>query len=334
MLRRLSTLLVCILAFSSSHFALAENSKNSNLNNSSLNNSKTANLFDALDLRGIAQNLRGKDLTAAWRMMRAGTSPEQMQLWQMMTHNQTPPDFDALFYTRGDVIQVGGESYLVVYRAESERDPQKIQRRQTRAQMRTSRGEAPDTRIEESTSLVLSLLNLKVAGNLSEIRAFDPARDLLTDAAKLKNKVRDTREDSQMNLKQMALALKQYVQDYDEKLPPMRAAQSAAQVRAFGTGSGNWNNITAQTPVQLRLLPYARNVQIFLHPGTGRPYLPNWRISRMNESQIENPAQTILFYEDAPDSENKRNVAFEDGHVEAVDEVKWKRIAKAGKLPP
>jgi hypothetical protein len=328
MFHRLSTLVVCVLALCCSHFARAEDPKNS----------KTANLFAALDVRGIPQNLRGKDLTAAWRMMRAtGSSSalESARLLQMLTHSDSSVVTEnVVFYTRGDVISVGSESYLAAYRVEAERDPQKLQRQQRRAQLRATRNEAPDTRIEENASLVLSLLNLKAAGNLTDIRAFDPERDLLTEAAKLKNKVLDAREDSQMNLKQMALALKQYVQDYDEFLPPMRAAQSAEQIRAFGRNGANWNTINAQTPVQIRLYPYARSVDIFLHPGTGRPYLPNWRISRMSESQIENPAQTVLFYEDAPDSQGKRNVAFEDGHVEAVDEEKWKRLAKAAKLPP
>lgn len=287
--------------------------------------SSTSNLFAALELRGMTQSIFAKDITSAWRMVRAGQSPEQEQLWRMMTHGQMPPDFGAPFYTRGDVLTVGGESYLVAYRPQPERDPEKLRRQQRRAQMRQQRGETPDTRLEENAVLVLSLLNLKSTGNLTDIHGFDPSRDILTDAEKAKNKVQFDREDSQSNLKQIALATLQYVQDYDEMLPPMRAAKNAEQMIIV---NGKY------TPVQVMLFPYARTTDIFLQPSTGRPYLPNWRISRKNLSDLNNTAQIILFYEDAPDVEGMRNVAFLDGHVQAVDEEKWKRIAQANKLPP
>jgi prepilin-type processing-associated H-X9-DG protein len=77
------------------------------------------------------------------------------------------------------------------------------------------------------------------------------------------------------------------------------------------------------------LYPYVRNTQIFLHPKTGRPYLPNYKVSRFYLGAIENPAATFAFFEDAPDVEGKRNVAFADGHVKAFAEAEFQRMRKA-----
>jgi len=44
---------------------------------------------------------------------------------------------------------------------------------------------------------------------------------------------------------------------------------------------------------------------------------------------IDNPAAIILFYEDAPDANGMRNVAYADGHVAAISEAEFQRERKA-----
>ena len=103
----------------------------------------------------------------------------------------------------------------------------------------------------------------------------------------------------------------------------MRAARSAKDF----TENADPESPTA--PFQIGLRPYVRNNEIFLHPATRRPYLPNYKISRMNESVIANPEKVFLVFEDAPDAEGMRNVAFVDRHVKAFSEAEFQKLRKA-----
>lgn len=294
-------------------------------------NDATQNIFAALDSRNIPSQLHGKDLTAAWRVMRADAAANQTVLLITETGSQSNSSspWDDFYYTRGDVLPVGGQVFLIAYRAQPPADPAERQRQLQYLHMlqNDSNASAVQSRrlpLEENTPLVLSLVALGHGVSLRDIRAFDPAKDLLTAAEKAKRETKVDRAISQTNLKQVALALMQYVQDYDEKLPPMRAAKSTTQIT-----SGMSYYTTATSPVQFMLVPYTRNPLIFLHPKTRRPYLPNYKISRRTLAGIDNPATTIAFYEDAPDAEGVRNVMFLDGHVKAFFESEFQRLRKA-----
>ena len=284
------------------------------------------NLFQMLSERGIRSSFQGKDLTAAWRMLRVENSSGADDILLQMSGrgNGLSSPWSNFYYTRGDVISITGQNYLVGYRVMPSSDRKELQRQQQflRAWENNSDsfdpGQMPP--LEEKTELSLSLLAIGQNTNFSDIRAFDPAKDLLTEEDKSKRSVQIERSVSLSNLKQVALGMAQYAQDYDEMLPPMRAARTVADF-------SNPNPATA--PVQSMLMPYVKSTQIFLHPKTGRPYLPNYKISRMNESAFENTTEVFTFYEDAPDAEGMRNVAFLDGHVKAFSEADFQRLRKA-----
>lgn len=290
-----------------------------------------ANIFAMLSERGIHSTLQAKDLTAAWRMLRVSAQPEaDALLRQMSGRGASGLPGDDLYYTRGDVLPVGGQIYLVAYRVTPPSDPKERQRRLQwiQAWQREENGgnatmmstEIPP--LEENDALALSLISIGNRANLNDIRAFDPDKDLMSAKVKAGQKVKIDRAISQTNLKQVALGMMQYVQDYDELLPPMRAARKAEDwTRANG-------NSTPTSPVQVMLMPYVKSNVIFLHPTTQRPYLPNYKISRKNISEFDEPAATILFFEDAPDAEGKRNIAFLDGHVKAFSEADFQTMRK------
>ncbi len=295
-------------------------------------NDATKNIFAALDSRNIPSRMQGKNLTAAWRVLRADESFDQTVLMQMVGMQQPSKvsPWNGFYYTRGDVLAVGGQIYLIAYsvqppQSEEERERQKQYLRAMQnggADIGMEKQKSP-LPLEENTSLVLSLVSLEGSKSLNSIRAFDPAKDLLTDAEKIKSETKVMRSISQTNLKQVGLGLMMYVQDYDEKLPPMRAARSAAEVTSL---NNNWAESNA--PVQSVLAPYTRNTQLFLHPKTGRPYLPNYKISRFILLAIKSPSTTFAFYEDAPDAEGMRNVLFLDGHVKAFSEAEFQKMRK------
>jgi prepilin-type processing-associated H-X9-DG protein len=138
---------------------------------------------------------------------------------------------------------------------------------------------------------------------------------LLADNPEVMEKLNSARENArrsscQSNLKQVSLGIMQYMQDYDEKLPPAR----------------DWGDV---------LFPYVKSQQIFHCPsvsaqnGFGFGYAYNSRLSNKGYDAILEPAQMVWVYEttdlrwNAYGLGEKRafrhfdgaNYAFADGHV-------------------
>ena len=94
------------------------------------------------------------------------------------------------------------------------------------------------------------------------------------------------REKCATNLKQISLAMLQYTQDYDEKLPPAK----------------NWADV---------MKPYFKNERVLHAPEVGKNsygYAMNWKLSRQPLAQIEDVAKTVAFYES---NILKRNQSFD-----------------------
>jgi len=114
------------------------------------------------------------------------------------------------------------------------------------------------------------------------------------------------RRDCASNARQLAVAMLLYTQDYDERLPPM---VDTAKVQAV-------------------LLPYVKDRIVFNCVVGGKPFHWNRAISAMPLSQIKNPAQTVLLYDDAP-HDGTRVVGFVDGHVVRMREEQFAALVKA-----
>lgn len=112
----------------------------------------------------------------------------------------------------------------------------------------------------------------------------------------------------QNHLKQLALGVMMFLQDYDERY-------------AF-----------APEYLHDAILPYVKSEEVFLVPGTQDTYSFNANLSDQSSNTLKEPAQTVLLYE----GENltfryngKAAIGFADGHVKLVspDEAKeliWK----------
>ena len=113
----------------------------------------------------------------------------------------------------------------------------------------------------------------------------------------------------QQNLKQLGLAMMQYLQDYDEKLPPAR----------------QWCD---------DLEPYLKNAKTFHCPAVGSPafgYAMNSQLSRKHIASVQSLAETVLLYDSRQQPKNAfgtgsdvsfrhdglANYLFADGHVQA-----------------
>jgi prepilin-type processing-associated H-X9-DG protein len=112
-------------------------------------------------------------------------------------------------------------------------------------------------------------------------------------------------------LKQLGIAFEMYVQDYDDRLPPM----------------------TNPAAVKKALFPYVKSEAVFVHPTTREPYQPNPALSHRKRGSIEQPDKVVAFYEAHPSTDGTRRVLFADGHVEHVSEAVWPQVQRASKIP-
>jgi len=266
------------------------------------------NLYEAMKAQQVPSTIHVEDLTADWHVIMADSAGYYRN--------------SNLYYTHGDMFIFGDQKFLVAYHLLDSSDPDKRDAQQyLGSQVRKSDSHRATPLLLKNSQLALSLFSLSQAHDFQEIGKFDPAKDI----APAPPKFLIDRRISQSFLKQIALGIFMYAQDYDEKLPPMVAARSAEHLMYLPS-----SKTTSVPTVQNLLQPYLKSTEIFLQPATHRPYLPNYKVSRLPLSKIDDPSRTFLFYEDAPDADGKRNVAFADGHVEALTEsqFQWQRKAQ------
>jgi hypothetical protein len=113
------------------------------------------------------------------------------------------------------------------------------------------------------------------------------------------------------HLKQLALGVSMYIQDYGGKLPPMRDAVSLKNA----------------------LTPYVKNPGAFQSPGTGRPFQPVPRLGGGNMAGIKDPSQIVMLYSAVPEPGGDWIVAFVNGQVRRLAPEQWGRLAQQQKLP-
>lgn len=103
----------------------------------------------------------------------------------------------------------------------------------------------------------------------------------------------DPEQASLSNARQLALAVQQYTQDYDEILPPLH------------------------TPAEMQaaLLPYVIEKRVFRSPVTGLLYTPNPSLSGKPLAAIPDPASTELLRDPRRHRDGKLVIAYVDGHV-------------------
>lgn len=115
------------------------------------------------------------------------------------------------------------------------------------------------------------------------------------------------------NLKQLSLGALMYVQDYDERYPPMKFASQTHE----------------------RLYPYIRNRGIYTCPATRADYVPNPALNYVFAKKIAGPASTVQFCDAKPHTADAGGrswgVAYADGHVMTIDTEP--RLGKPGPTP-
>lgn len=255
--------------------------------------SPPADFGSALSGTGHPLTLRVGDLDTSWRRVFIGKPLDT----SIFLFGQSRDAFSAAsnpYYTRGQTETVGGETFLIAYHyapppadASGEPQPPPVQ--------------TPDT------TLTLSLINVRQISSLDGVQVVSAQTQ--AQAQQAQNAAYDAQ--SQSSLKQIGLAMLQYEQDDDEKLPPMHSA--AATEKA--------------------IYPYVKSKAVFQQPQTHEPYLPNTSLSGRSLASFDNPSTMVLYYEASPAPDGTRGVLFFDGHAKRFPEAEWPALKAASHVP-
>jgi hypothetical protein len=103
--------------------------------------------------KGIPTSVRLRELNSSWRAM--GTNgPLELGNFQMIVNSSAGGSFAATYYTKGETVTIGSETYIVAYSLFTLVD-----------------------KVTPDLPLSLSLLNVKTIGSLSNIRPFDAVKE-------------------------------------------------------------------------------------------------------------------------------------------------------------
>lgn len=267
-----------------------------------------AQQFDLSKLGAVPQAIKIADLTDEYKAIKvaAGTydlnSAWTYAAYSMFGGSSDDPRegmvarmFDML-WTKGDVATLDGHRYLVTYRLDV------TDAMRTMGEY-TSRGEraAP-----VEPALRAHLVKMESVTSISPYMDYkvDDLKALFAPAAP--EQAQDAQTRGLSNIKQISLGMMMYTSDYDDITP---YAQSTKTVE-FVTN------------------PYVKSRDVWkTHNPNGSRFLYNMAVAGVNFSDIQRPADTVLFYESAVWPDGRRLVAYTDGHAKILTEVEW-QVAK------
>lgn len=213
------------------------------------------------------------------------------------------------YWTNGREVTLGEQTYLVAYKGKVSLD------------MSAASGDGPP-KMNASDEFRLTLLRVDQIvsitplgldkAKLAELKAAggsDESGGLLGVFSQAKESAKETATLS--NAKQLALGFMMYMGDHDDVFPYVHSTASAFR----------------------QIEPYTKNTEIqrTLNPNGGR-ILFNTALAGVPSTSLENPAETVLLYEDTPWPDGKRTVAFADGHAKRLDAAEWETASGSLKL--
>lgn len=287
---------------------------------------RESSLADMVAGTTIPHTIKLKELTPDWRRMTVSGEMMlgmggMMQSWMQALGSIMGGgggSSDAI-YSRGASVKIGDQEYLIGYRLPSQGIDLAAMMTMG-APGRGGPGAQPNAPkrppVTPETELSLVLINLRAIAAFSDIRPFDMAEAMKPGPPSLFENMLKSRERAQegsalSNMRQLALAMTMYSQDWDETLPPMRDAASLKKA----------------------ILPYVRNEGVFLSPATGKAFQPNSHLAGRRIKQLGSPAGVVLLYSAVPEPDGTHIIARADGTVRVVRADEWENLARAQRLP-
>ncbi len=272
---------------------------------------QTMTFAEAFSGKQFPLMLRLQDLDESWRRVTLSAGVEGISAATMYRAMLTGSFSPGVYYTKGQTVMLGGENYLVAYRAQSKQ----MADAQVLAQAMRGGGTPPEPeKPTAQTTLCLALLNVRTTGSFNDIRAFNLDAELTGGEAgpvtEEDRRAKETGEASLKNLRKLGTAVLTYERER-RVLPLLTDAKTA----------------------QEELILYVSQRDVFSQPDTKKAYTANPTLSGRKLADIANPERTAVFFEAAAGGDGLRSVLFVDGHADRVTEPQWKRIKQDSGLP-
>ena len=267
----------------------------------------TATFEQVLSGKDFPLTYKLKDLDANWRRFTASTGVDAANPLNAVRamYGSTSANY---YYTKGQTVAIGGESYLVAYRWQSKA----LDMAAMQVAMRG--GQPPELeKPTATTTLALALLNLRSAGSLGDIRPFNLEAELGGGEAAAggddDKQAQATNEASLKNLRQIGVALLTYISER-KVIPTLTDTKTARE----------------------ELVLYLRNKDVLNLPGTQKPYAVNPSLTGRKPSEFDKEDKVVVFYEPTVGADGTRGVLFLDGHADRIAEQQWKKLKEISQI--
>jgi prepilin-type processing-associated H-X9-DG protein len=256
--------------------------------------SQEANLPQLLAGKSVPLSITAKDLNTSYRRVVINDQSQLSNIQSLWITAKTGVDLN-LFFTKGETVNMSGETYLIAYKPQNMVDPLAL--------INDGHG-GEDTptgpkKLRPNTSLALSLLNLRSIGSLTDIRPFDTKLD-----------VEGPQEINAATVRTL------------ERL----GRDVRTWVVTRGQGSFPYLGSTVTPQLIRSMYPQVHDRREWQHPTTNQFFRPNPLLSRKRIAEIGNRKYVYMFTEAVPASDGLRAVLFVDGHVERVTADRWTRL--------
>lgn len=247
-------------------------------------------------------SISAKQLTGEYRRMVVNGPAGIASLQNMMVGAKTGVE-TGLYFSKGEIVTAGGETYLLAYRPNFPIDPMIFN---GHGHGRGDQEPVRPRKLRPNMMLSLSLLNLRTNARLDDISAFDAKRDM--------ESPQESSEASERNLRALGRGMLTYFNGRGRGVMPIIG--------------------TALTPALKRTFyPFVHDQNLWIQPATEEPYRPNPRVSGVNVKSVANRKFLVAFSENTPGSDGLRGVLFLDGHVERVSAARWAQLQRTKVIP-
>ncbi|MDF2439891.1 MAG: hypothetical protein JWN98_875 [Abditibacteriota bacterium] len=313
----------------------------------------------------LSQRLR--QLNGSWRRFNVSGQYE-MGLWMQMYSSMLGGSFKDVYYTRGQVVTLGGENYIVAYRPQTKNKPMDFAALIRMGSTPQAKPPAPE-KMTPDTLLSLSLLNLRTIGSLNNIRPFNLSTELeLNNSGSGNNNGNGSRSaPSATTFGTTTGTATRAASGASTSTNATSTGTTARATTARGVSAGGTSAATAArsanaaVDARLRqlglalmmyvqdhdevlpdmssaaaakkaLMPYVKDESVFLHPITKKVFEPNPALSKKKLAHIVNPRAFLAFYEDTTAPDGTRGLLFLDGRPKRIQEKEWPQVARDSKV--
>ena len=243
----------------------------------------------------VPLSVRAKDLNESFaRFQFDGSSSGDAQRMLVRSMFGMNVAANSIYFTKGDTVKLESGTYLIVYGLENRVDMEAVARHDMRA-LKTVR------KLRPKDKLLLSLLDLKNVGNITDLRSFN-FDDEMENAADRNIAVVNT-------LQQLGAGILQWKHNRgQERLP-------------------KWQHLVTPA-LRQQMYPFVHDRRLWDHPSTGETFRLNPAMSGVRMPDVTNRSQVYLVYEVTPAPDGTRGVLFADGRAERVSNERWDTVRK------